>query len=127
VLALPVKFYEPARQVLQRASRRELVVDEGAASALRRDLPADEQLFPAGLEDGLDGGGVLTRADQVARGAVSEQQTDSLDENRLAGAGFACQHIEARRELDLDRIDDRQPFDAKEPEHGERERTPILT
>ena len=43
---------------------------------------APHQDFPiSAFEDGFDGRGVLTRPDEVARGAVSEQQTDGLNEN----------------------------------------------
>ena len=63
---------------------------------------------PAALEDRLDRGGVLAGADEVAGGAPAEQQADGLDEDRLAGAGLAGQDVEARVELDLDRVDDRE-------------------
>ena len=96
VLVLAVELDEAAGQLLERAGGRERAVDERAAAPLRGDLAADEQLLAAALEDGLDGGGVLAGADEVARGAAAEQQSDGLDENRLAGAGLAGQDVEAR-------------------------------
>ena len=102
---------------MQRAGGRQRAVDERAAAALRGDLAADEQLFAAALEDRFDGRGVLAGADEVARGAAAEQQADGLDEDRLAGAGFAGQDVQAGVELDLDRVDDREVLDAKEAEH----------
>ena len=66
MLMLAVQLDEAVRQFLQRAGRRERAVDEGAAPALRRDLAADEQLFPTALEDRLDGRGVLAGAHEVA-------------------------------------------------------------
>ena len=79
------------------------------------------QLFPAALEDGLDRRGVLAGADEVAGRAAAEQQADRLDEDRLAGAGFARQDVEAGLEFDLDGVDDRQVADAQEAKHGRSE------
>ena len=75
---------------------------------------------PPRLEDGFDGGRVLAGADEVARRAAAEEQADRLDEDRLARAGFAGQDVEARLELDLDGVDDREVRDAEEAEHLKR-------
>ena len=63
-------------------------------------------------------GDVLAGADEVAGRAAAEQQPDRLDEDRLAGPGFARQDVEAGLELDLDRVDDGEAFDAEEAKHG---------
>ncbi len=133
VLVLTVQFDEARREILQRTGRRERAVDERAAASLRRDLAADQQFFAAALEDGLDRRRVFAGTDQVARRAPTEQKSDGFDQDRLARPGFAREHVQARIELDLDRVDDREMFDAKEPQHAkiakprESERTPILT
>ena len=120
VLVLAVKVDEAGGQVAQRGGRREGAVDERAAAALRGDLAADEQFVARRLvlEDRLERGAVLARPDEVGRGAAAEEQADRLDEDRLAGAGFAGQDVEARAELDLDRFDDGQVSDGEEPEHA---------
>ena len=41
--------------------------------------------------------GVLAGPDEVAGRPAAEQQADGFDQNRLAGAGFARQDVEARR------------------------------
>ena len=49
-----------------------VAVDEGAAAALRGDLAPHQQLFPAAVENRLDGGRVLAGAHQVARTRVRQ-------------------------------------------------------
>ncbi len=66
MLVLTVELDEAVRQVFQRACGGEHAVDERAAAALRRNLAAHQQLFPTALEDGLDSGGLLAGAHQVA-------------------------------------------------------------
>ena len=85
------------------------------------DLAPDQQLFPAALEDGLDGRGVLAGAHEVARRPSAEQKADRLHEDRLPRAGFAGQDVQAGVELDLDRVDHREVLDAQEAKHAESE------
>ena len=65
-------------------------------------------------------------ADEVGRRAAAEEQADRFDEDRLAGAGFAGEDVEAGLELDLDGVDDREVADAEEAKHR-KARTPIVT
>ena len=102
------------------ARRRQRSVDERAAAAVGGNLAPDQDLFVPTLENRLDAGGVLAGPDEVAGRAAAEQQVDCSDENRLAGAGFAGQDVQAGVEFDLDRIDDRQMGDAKETKHRKR-------
>jgi len=55
MLVLAVQFDQPRRQIAKGRSRGQRAVDEGAAPALARDLPADDQLAVGVLEDRLDG------------------------------------------------------------------------
>ena len=128
VFVLSVKLDQPAREILERAGRRQLAVDEGAASALRGDLAADEQFFAAGFEDRLNGGDLLARANEVAGRPAAQQKPDRLDEDRLAGPGFAREHVEAGLELDLGGVDYSEAFDAEKAKHGgEKTRSSIVT
>src|SRR4029077_15760789 len=68
MLVLTVQLDETRRQVLQRTGRGEGAVDEGAAPALRGDLAAHQELFPAVLEDRFDGGNALASAIQSPGG-----------------------------------------------------------
>src|SRR5262249_39560566 len=126
VLVLAVELNETGRQILKGAGGGQRPIDKRAAPSLRRDLPADQQLFPAVFEDGLDRRGLFTRSDQIAGGATAKEQSDRLDEYRLPRAGLAGQDVEAGVELHLDRVDDREMLNAQEAEHGKSARTPIV-
>ena len=112
MFVLPVEFDQPVGQILQRAGGRQRAVDEGAAAALRGDLAPHQQLFSAAFEDRFDRRDVFAGADEVAGGAPAEQQSDRFDEDRLAGAGLAGQHVQAGVEFDLDRVNHREVLDA---------------
>ena len=127
VLVLSVQIDERRAELAQRRGRRERVVDERAAAALRRDLAAHDDLAPVGpLEDGLHGRGVLAGADEVGARASADEQVDGLDEDGLAGAGFSREDVQARLELDLEPIDDREMAHAEEAKHVETG-TPIVS
>ena len=117
MLVLAVELDQPRGQVLQRARRGERTVDERPAAPLRGNLAADEQLFPARFEDRFDGCGLLTSADEVARGTAPQEQADGFDEDRFACACLAGQHVEAGIELHLDRVDDGEMADPQEAKH----------
>ena len=117
VFVLAVQLDQAGRQILQRTGVHQRAVDERAAPALRRDLTPHQQLFSSAFEDGFDGGGILARPHEVAGGTAPKQQPDRLHQDRLACAGFAGQDVEARIELDFDRVDHGEVFDAKEREH----------
>ena len=120
MLVLPVQLDQTPGEILERAGRGERAVDEGAAASLGRDFAANQQLLPAAVEDRFDGRRVLAGPHEVARRSPAEQQADGFDQNRLAGAGFARQDVQARVEFDLDRVDDGEVPDAKEAEHDGR-------
>ena len=69
---------------------------------------------------------VLAGAHEVARGPAAEQETHGLDQDGFTRAGFAGEDVQARLELDLGRVDDREPLDAEEAKHAERARTSIV-
>ena len=93
--------------------------EEGAApAALDRDVAADHQLGAVGvLEDGLDRRLLLARPHEIGRRPAADEQPDGADEDRLARAGLAGEHVQARLELDLQTIDDGQIADGDEAEH----------
>jgi hypothetical protein len=98
-----------------RASSRSLV--ELINSACQHATGEIVHLVGCGLEDCLDRCDFFAGTDEVARGASAKQQPDGFDEDGLAGPGFATEDVQAGLELDLYRVDDCQPPDAKEPEH----------
>ena len=95
MFVLAVQLDESIRQVLQRAGGGQRAGDERAAPTLRRDLaPDDDLLRRRSFEDRLDRGELFAGADQILRRASAQEQADGLDEDRLAGAGFARQDVE---------------------------------
>ena len=67
MFVLSVELDQATREILQRARRDQLAVDEGATPALRGDFPAHDHLFPAAVENGFDGRRVLARSHEVGR------------------------------------------------------------
>ena len=115
VLVLAVEIDEAAAQIAQCGAGGEGAVDRGAAAALRRDFATDDHLAAVrGIEDRLDAGAVLTGTDEFGRGTPPDQQADRPDEDGLAGAGFARQHVEARFEIEFQAVDDGKVPDAQE-------------
>ncbi len=130
-LVLPVHDREVRRHVAQQAHRDERTVHGRAALAARLQLAAEhdlvavsrqaalveERLGPGHLEDRLDRSPLLARADEVGRGAVAEHQAERVDQDRLAGAGFAREQGEAGAELQLQRGDERDVVDSQQFKH----------
>ncbi len=48
---------------------------------------------------------------------VAEQQRNAIDDDALAGAGLASQHIQPGRKLKVERIDDRKVSHAQFSQH----------
>src|SRR5262249_48738527 len=126
VLVLSVQLDQAVGQFLERAGCGERTVHKRATSPLCGDLPPDEEVLASALEDRFYRRCVLACANEIAGGATTEQQPDSLDENRLSRTGFACQDVQAGVEFHLDRIDDRQMSNAQKAEHGETTGTPMV-
>ena len=52
-------------------------------------------------------------AHHFLRSPVAEKQVDGVDDDRLAGARLAGEHVEARAESQFQLVDDRQVADAE--------------
>ena len=65
-----------------------------------------------------DRGGRRAGTDEASRGLSPDQQADVADEDGRPGAGRAGQDVEARLELELEMVDDRQMADGEESQHG---------
>jgi hypothetical protein len=118
VFVLAVELDEVRGHVAQHAGGGQGAVDERAAAARGGDLAPDEHLGPIGaLEERLDGGRIGPGPHQVGRSAASQEQTDSLHQDRLPRAGLTGESGEPGVELDLDGFDHRQVADAKRAQH----------
>src|SRR5262249_15668797 len=106
VFVLTVEIDKDRGQIAERGTGSECAVDEGAASALRGDLPPQDDLLTIGLvENRLDDGGVLPRPDEVRRGPAAQQETDGTVQNGLPCPGLSGQDVQARLELQLEVVD----------------------
>ena len=72
----------------------------------------------ARFEDRVHGGDVPTGANQILCGSSAEQQADGFNEDGLSGAGFPGQHREARRELELQFVNDDEVADRQRNQHA---------
>ena len=107
----------------QHIDRNALAVDPGAAATVGADHPPQQQLavvrnrlvfkdmsqFAADLSDvyrGAQIGALGTGAHDLGAGAPTAQQLQGIHQHRFARAGFARQHREPARKVDLDGIDD---------------------
>jgi hypothetical protein len=139
VLVLAVDLHEPLAELAQVGERRGGAVDEGPRAAVGADHAAQQAL--AGVvrvlhrllaqpgargegsferELGADLGLRLPGAHEGGVGAVAQHQAERVDQDRLAGAGFAGEHREAGRELEVERIDDGEVADPQRAQHGQR-------
>jgi hypothetical protein len=72
---------------------------------------------PAGLEQRLHQGSRRAGTHEALVSLVSQQQADGLREQRLAGAGLAGDHVEARGELEPRLCDEDEVIDGELGEH----------
>src|SRR5690606_28361527 len=72
----------------------------------------------ADVEDRRDPGAGGPGADQICGDARTEDGTEGIDDDRLAGAGLAGQGVEAGAEADPEVADDGEIADGKFEEHG---------
>ena len=109
-------------------------VDFAEVLAVPRQLPLEQQVAvlvrgSAGLrqprqavghlgELRADKGPVRAGADQVPGGAPSQHRPHGVDDDGLAGAGLAGEGVEARAELDVRLLDDRDILNVQKLQHG---------
>jgi hypothetical protein len=139
VLVLSGDVHQAAGDLRQRRERDEGVVEVDAVSPGSRHDPADDELCGrlgvvdprdrearphllrvGGIEfeEGLDGGGVRARADDLGRGAPPEDQVQRVDQDRLARARLTGDDREPGAELQGHAVDDREVLDGQAREHG---------
>ena len=116
---------------------RRAAVDPGAALALRIDHPPHQQRIvgrdgveagrfqPAGkarrpVELGADLGPRRALAHHAGVAAAAEGELQRVDQDRLAGAGLAGEHGEARAEVEFERRHDHEIAQREASQHGRR-------
>ena len=136
VVVLAVDLDRQRAEVAEQARGRRAAGDEGAAAAIALERPANDQrlawrgfdpLLPKQFMDrmtarqfdlGRNRRTVLARADQPDVGPRTQRQAECVEQDRLAGAGLAGEHAEARLELELEPFDQDDVVDGKLPQHA---------
>jgi hypothetical protein len=135
VRMLPVDVHEQLARLPELRQRGGVPVDEaagapGAVEAAAQDqqprvagqvaLFQPRQKLGAGvhLELGGELGALAALPDQARVAAPAHQQLDGVDQQGLAGAGFAGEDGEAAGELERGALDDDQVPDVERPQHG---------
>jgi hypothetical protein len=85
---------------------------------MARHLPTDDDLAVGGVfEDGFDRGLDFAGPNQIGGRPGAEKETNCLDKDRLPRSGLTRKNVEARLELDLDRLDHCKVADTKQAQH----------
>jgi hypothetical protein len=70
-----------------------------------------------GIELGIEHGGIVAVAHDLALRPRTTDQRQRTDDDRLAGTGFTGQHVEPTAELELDILEQREAADVQVGEH----------
>src|SRR5437588_11690085 len=141
-LVLPVQVDQQRAELREGAHRARAAVHPGAGSPFPADLPFQYQstvvrLHPQGgkgrqkageggrgeFEGALDHGLLSTGTDDVARGALAQQQGQGVHQHRLARTGFAGEDVQARSKREGDVGDDGEVADPQLRQHYLRSRS----
>ncbi|OIQ87792.1 hypothetical protein GALL_303230 [mine drainage metagenome] len=128
---LAVDVDQPLAGGAQLRQRRRAAVDEGARAPLRVDQPAQQHLVAAfkallvqpfgqlgrRIKRGRDLGPRAAGAQHRRVAALAQRQLQRIDQDGLAGAGFAGEHAEAGAELEVDFVDQHEVAQMQAPQH----------
>ena len=106
LLELAVEGDPVAQRLFDRGGRREKTVEIGARAAASRQLARHRERLAAALEERLHDGPIGALADELVAALLAHEQPDRLGEQRLAGAGLAGDHVEARATKSQPRLGD---------------------
>jgi hypothetical protein len=141
IIVLTVDFDQHRCHFAQQRGANGLVVDEATAAAVGLDDAADEQRL-AGLDldaiivkqrgnwsdGGAKGGGDhrLRRAvaDEASFTATAQRKAQGIQQDRLARAGFAGEHVEPRAEFQVKRLDQHHIANGQRSQHCRRYSAP---
>ena len=139
-LVLAMDLDQLVAELGQQADADRLVVDEGARAPVGAERAAQDQrrlarrcrarrearatgMAVGQVELGGDLGALGARPHQAAGAAVAEREPERIQQDRLAGAGFAGEHAERAvkgeiKPFDEDDVADREPCQHRRSEHG---------
>lgn len=113
-----VDLHAPASLAGQRALHQQLVVPRIRQPQRRRALEQRRS-----LEHRLDGRLGGAGAHQLRRAALSAQERERAEQHRLARAGLPGDRVQARAELELERLDHGEVGQAQPTDHGAPQRS----
>jgi hypothetical protein len=118
VFVLAVKFNEPARQIPERASRRQLAIDIGAAAPLGCDLARSSSLPRPTRRSPRSRHPPVNEVPEAWPPSRSPTASTRID---FAGTGFSAEHVGLRLELNVHGVNN-EAFDGEKAQHGVKER-----
>jgi hypothetical protein len=125
-LPLSVMFDETRAELGERRCSGELAPDARCRSPVSGDRSREDHLtvfrplpgVVGGVEPRLYPGGARIVADERGRASLAEREQESHGHHRLAGARLPGQHVQARRELELEVGDDPEAADVELAQHA---------
>ena len=137
IVMLTVNLDQQAANLAQQRGRAGLIVEEGAAAAVRLHHAADDERLArfqhharVGGKGAETGGGVAVRlesrgdaglrlsaTDKAAVGARAERKTQRVEQDGLTRAGLAGQHAQPRLEREVKRLDQHDVADGQGGQH----------
>ena len=143
LIMLAVDLHQPGAHVPQQCRRAGLIVEEGAAPAVRLQRPPDEQRLARLLRDAvliqqprqrrsgrrrIESRGharlIRARAHQPAVRPHAERQPQRIEQDRLARARLPREHGQPALEGKVERLDEHDVADGEAREHDQRRPSP---
>ena len=134
VVVLAVDLDQRAAELAHHLDADRLIVDESAGAAIRQLDAAQDQFVIRGdvvvlqqrtrrmLGRDLEHGNDLTLLDALAHqalvAAAAQRQGETVEQDRLAGTGFAGKDREALGEIDVEPVDQHDIANGQTGEHG---------
>ena len=135
LLELALDLDQAVAELAQQPDTRRRIVDKGAAAAVGREQPAQDDRLAVAVEPGLAQdrmGGMVASDRELGRyrgllgpgahepglRAAAERQTQRVQQDRLAGAGLAGQHAQPRAKGEREPIDQHDIANGQAEQHG---------
>lgn len=133
LVMLSVDIQQKWSEILQCRNSRRLIVDENAISSIAGNLAANdnfgafrikanalEAVCDVRLEDSFHDSARFSGSDSFRQRLRAGYQSESVDDNRLAGASLAGEQVKPVCEMDFEMIDQCEVADSKKTQHTPR-------
>jgi len=136
LLELALDLDEAVAELAQQPDARRLVIDKGAAAAVRTEQPAQYDCLALAVEPGLAQNRMrrvvaadreFGRYDGLMRSGphqpglrpLAEREAQRIEQDRLAGPGLAGQYAKSRTQGEIETIDQNNVADGQAEQHCE--------